>query len=120
MLKPDFSLSDFLNMFNSLHPAITFTSELEHNNVLNFLDVSCFRRPDGSVQTSVYRKPTFTGLYSSFYSFIPRSYKVNLVKTLTSRAIKICTPDTVDSELSFIRRVLLDNGYPPPFSLNDT
>ena len=59
LLNRLFSHTDFLDVLNSLHPAISFTSELEQNNVLSFLDVSCFRRADGSVKTSVYRKPTF-------------------------------------------------------------
>ena len=30
---------------------------------------------DGILSTSVYRKPTFTGLFTNFDSFIPISYK---------------------------------------------
>ena len=115
LLSSACDIDHFLCVLNSLHPSITYTAEVESNDVLNFLDVKCSRRSDGSVKTSVCRKPTFTGLYSSFYSFTPRSYKVNLVKTLTSRAYKICTPDTLESELCFIRNVLTDNGYPPFF-----
>ena len=34
------------------------------------------------ISTSVYRKPTFTGLFTNFYSFIPLAYKRSLVSCL--------------------------------------
>ena len=95
-----------------MHPSIEFTSEIEKNDSISFLDVFCVRRADGSIQTSVYRKPTWTGLYISFYSFVPRSYKVGLIRTLVTRAVRICSPDTLFNELHIIRRTLLMNGYP--------
>ena len=38
---------------------------------------------------SVYRKPTFTGLGLRFDSFVPKSYKYNLISSLIHRAYKI-------------------------------
>lgn len=67
------------------------TSEAEKNRVLNFLDFKSSRKSNGSVKTSVYRKPIFTGLYRSFNSFFPCSYKINLVETLASCARQACT-----------------------------
>ena len=34
---------------------------------------------DGILSTSVYRKPTFTGLFTNFDSFIPISYKKGFI-----------------------------------------
>jgi hypothetical protein len=115
LCQSDSLAHDLLNAFNSLHPSISYTYERETNDSLNFLDVLCFRRPDGSVRTSVYRKSTWTGLYTNFCSFVPRTYKINLVKSLFSRAHKICSHDSLETELDLIRKVLLDNGYPPFF-----
>ncbi len=56
----------FLNYLNHQHPNISFTSELE-NGKLPFLDVD-ITRPNGKFSTSVYRKPTFTGLFTNFHS----------------------------------------------------
>ncbi len=51
----------FLNDLNSRHPNIKFTHEIEKDSRLSFLDILITR--DGSKAiTSVYRKPTFTGL----------------------------------------------------------
>ena len=61
----------FLEYLNSKHPNIKFTCELEENNCLPFLDVKITRTPS-NFTTSVYRKPTFTGLLSKFQAFSPR------------------------------------------------
>ena len=39
--------------------------------------------------TSVYRKKTFTGLSTNYFSFTSHSYKVGLIRTLVDRAYKI-------------------------------
>ena len=108
-------ISPVLELFNNAHPAIRFTSELENNGVLNFLDVLLSKRPDGSLQRSVFRKSTWTGQYTHFLSFVPLRQKRNLVKTLTHRAKRICTPDTIALELKHITEVLRENGYPERF-----
>ena len=72
----------FFHCPNSLYPSLSFTMEEENNNMLPFPDVlverDCF-----TFTTSVYRKPTFTGLYMSEDSFAHTSQKINLVKCLT-------------------------------------
>ena len=83
----------FLRYLNSRHKNIKFTFEVEQNGVLPFLDIRVRRAQ--SFHTSVYRKPTFTGLYTNFSSFIPYKYKVNLVKSLLFRSYKICSNMTV-------------------------
>ena len=51
-----------------------FTYEVENENKLAFLDVKVSREK-GKFCTSIYRKPTFSGLYMNFESFMPESYK---------------------------------------------
>ena len=102
-------------MFNLAHPSIQFTSELENNGSFKFLDVQIWKRPDGSVRRSVYRKPTWSGQYTHFNSFVPLRQKRNLVKTLTHRARQICSTDMLDAELNHIVDVLKENGYPDRF-----
>ena len=63
--------------------------------------------------TSVYRKPTFTGLYIPFDSFVPFRYKRNLIKNLCSRATRLCSPPQLLTEIEFLKGVLTKNGYPP-------
>ena len=58
-----------------------FSIETEINGSLSFLDVKVFREND-KFDTSVFRKETFTGVYTNFISFIPLEYKFGLVHTL--------------------------------------
>ena len=64
---------------------MTFTHEIEENNSLAFLDVLVTR--EETFCTSLYRKPTFSGLYSNFESFTPVSYKKGLIYTASSPSI---------------------------------
>ena len=50
----------FLTRLNDLHSLLQFTFEKEKNNFLPFLDVHV-ERTKTNYETSVYRKPTFTG-----------------------------------------------------------
>ena len=78
----------FLEYLNSQHPNLKFTHDLEKDDKLNFLDVT-INRIDDQFSTSVYRKPTFTGLGLCFDSFTPRSFKINLISCLIHRGYKI-------------------------------
>ena len=61
---------------------------------------------------AVYSKPTFTGLYMRWDSFSPRFQKTNLIKSLTSRALRICSASKLAGELSTLKDLFLKNGYP--------
>ena len=101
----------FLVRLNSLHPFLHFTFEKESNLALPFLDVLVEKSPF-KFTTSIYRKPTFTGQYLRGNSFSPRKRKTNLILTLTHRALAICSPKRLPSELDKIKFILLTNGYP--------
>ena len=108
-------MNSFIDRLNSAHPNLVVTCEYEENNCLPFLDVLISRRDDGSVKRSVYRKSTWTGQYLHFTSFTPLKEKRALVKTLFSRARKICSDDSLGNELQLIKDTLLTNGYPERF-----
>ena len=55
----------FLNYLSSKHRNISFTMEVENNKQLPFLDV-LITKCDNSFSTTVYRKPTFSGLGSLY------------------------------------------------------
>ena len=65
--------------------------ELEQNDEIPFRDILLKRNLDSSFSTSIYRKKTFTGLYTKWDSLTPRKYKTNLVCTLAYRCIRICS-----------------------------
>ena len=80
----------FKAYLNSQHNNIKFTSELENAGKWPFLDM-LIDRNDGKITTSVYRKPTFTGVYTHFRSFLPNVYKFGLLSTLLFRYFAICS-----------------------------
>ena len=65
-----------------------------------------------SFVTSIYRKPSSTGLYLSWDAFAPKSRNVNLFKCLLFIALKICLDNRIKSEFEQIKNSFLGNGYP--------
>ena len=74
------------------------------------MDVAVSRHDDHLIR-SVYRKPTFTGLYTCWDSFVPTSQKP-LIKSLTSRAKKIWSPSMLEADVAKLTDIFVENGYP--------
>ena len=70
---------------NWQHPNIKFATEIEENNSISFPDIKINRKSNRFL-TSVYHKPTFTGAFTNFNSYIPLSYKSGLISSLLYRA----------------------------------
>lgn len=101
----------FFQYFNSRHKNIRFTCEKENNGSLSFLDILITKSDTGLV-TGVYRKPTYTGLGLSWFSFCPLIYKINSVKTLLNRAYDICSSYmTLHEEICKLRGYFVSNNY---------
>ena len=75
---------------NHQHPNIKFTFEVEKNINFAFLEVKICRE-NNKFTTSVFRKPTFSGVFTNFDSFVPASYKHGLVNTLLFQCFKMCS-----------------------------
>ena len=82
-------LEKFNEYLNTKHTNIKFTSEKEVNGSLPFLDVLIISRNKEGFTTTVYHKPTFSGVYSNFNSFIADEYKHGLIFTLLFRIFSI-------------------------------
>ena len=102
---------DFFEILNTMHPALRFTMEGESDRKLPFMDVLVERVNDQLVR-SIYRKPTFTGLYTRWESYSPTNQKINLIKSLTTRVVRICSPSTLEGELLTLKDLFVKNGYP--------
>ena len=83
-------LKRFYSYLNSRHLNISLTMENDKDNRMSFLDVNIIREKD-KFSTSVYRKPTFSGIYTHFDSFLPSSNKIGLLHTLLYRCFRICS-----------------------------
>ena len=113
---PSRLVTSFHDHLNGVNEHIQFTLEMEDNNSLPFLDVRLHHQPDGSILTSVYRKPTHTDRYLDFSSHHPLEHKRSVVTTLFSRANSLTSTmlQRMDEE-SHLSRKLKTNGYPQRF-----
>ena len=66
-----------------------FPLNKKKNGNLSLLNVEVSREK-GKFVTTVYRKPTFSGVYTHFEGFLPTVYKFVMVYTLAYRCFKIC------------------------------
>ncbi len=105
----------FQDYLNTKHPNIEFTSEKETAKKFSFLDVE-IDASSGQFVTSIYRKTTFSGVYSHFDSFIPRTFKLGLVLSLLFRIYSICSSWSLfHNEIAKLKCILSKNGYPRAF-----
>ena len=108
-------IEKFRAYLNCQHPNIKFTSEIEENNCMSFLDIKITRELN-SFSTSVYRKPTFSDVFTNFDSFIPLSYKTGLIWSLLYRAFSLCsTFELFHQEILKLKDIFKRNGYPTSF-----
>ena len=101
----------FLTQLDSMHSSLKFIVEKGSNHRLAFLDVF-EHKTSTAFLTSVYRKPTFSGLYTRWDSFCPQQRKINLIKTLVYRALMISSKCFLGDEIKFIKSTLSKSGYP--------
>ena len=107
-------VDQFLDFLNNKHINIKFTKELESEGQLSFLDVQVIKNTStGLLETSVYRKKTFTGLSLNFFSCEPLKYKINAIKTLVYRSFHICSSFIkFHFENEFLLNFFHNNCYP--------
>ena len=117
MVLPCNLVQEFLSHLDSIEACIQFTFEKEtEDGKLPFLDVCLCRESDGSITTSVYRKPTHTNQYLPFDSHHPAAHKASVVRTLMSRASDLSSNDVVRvAEEERVVDALKQNGYPLRF-----
>ena len=105
LFKSNDHLKYFQDFLNYCHINMSFSMEKEKENKLSFLDVE-IKRELGKFTTTVYRKPTFSGVYSNFESFLPPVYKFGMVYTLVYRCFNICSNWTqCHTELTFLKGI---------------
>ena len=80
----------FKNYVNKQQKNIKFASKIEANQSLSFLDMKITSKNNRFV-TSVYRKPTFSGVLTNFESFAPNMHKHGLIETLEYTSFRSCT-----------------------------
>ena len=102
-----------LNHLNSVSPTINFTMELERDGSLPFLDTKLTRREGGTLDVTVFRKPTHTDRYLHFSSHHPASAKKAAVRSLFDMARNVTLRKNLREE--HLTTTFTQNGYPLPF-----
>ena len=109
----------FLEYLNSIDQHIQFTAENQREDgAMPFLDILVTPGRDGSLSTSVYRKPTRTDLYLQWDSHHPLTSKYSVIGTLQHRANTICS----NTQLLYKEEKHLNNAFKncqyPTWALN--
>jgi hypothetical protein len=106
------NIEKFWQHINEKHQNIKFTTELESDGKISFLDI-LISKNDENTSTSTFRKKTFTGLITKFNSFIYNRYKDGLISCLLYRAYKICSDiHTFGKEVDWLRELFVRNRFP--------
>ena len=111
----------FLELLNSMHPAIQYTLEKAKRilvgdtlvQVLVFLSILIFLDEHGNIWTDVYYKPTNTHDYLHYKSHHPEHIKKNIPHVLAKRIMILSSKEeAVKKNLADLRLWLRDCGYP--------
>ena len=93
-------------------PAIQFTMEIAENNKLPFLGIM-IEKSGCHLTTSVYRKPTDTGLLLHYQSHVYQRYKRSLLNTMLNRAYRLSsTKESFTKECQHLKRMFTKLKYP--------
>ena len=104
----------FLDHINSINHNVQFIAEEPRpNGSMPFLDILITPCEDGSLATTVFRKPTHTDLYMQWDSHHAISSKYSVICILHHRANTICSsPNLLKQEEQYLQRVLTKCKYP--------
>ena len=89
LFKSKEHLKPFVNYMNWKHN-IKFTFETVDLNNFSFFDIKITQKNNRSV-TSIFRKATFSGVFTNYDSFIFDTYKIGLVHMLLLQFYRICS-----------------------------
>ena len=81
-------IKKFLRNINSHHRNIKFICDEENHNKISFLDISISRN-NNELETCIFCKRIFSGVYTTFNSFLPTEYKRGLLYTFLYRTYNI-------------------------------
>lgn len=109
----DRQFKNFENLLNSLHPNIKFSTEIETNTSINFLDLT-ITRLSNKLDFSIYRKPSHTDTTIHYTSNHPYQHKVAAYNSMIHRLLHIpLSTQNFDKELQIIKQIAINNGYKP-------
>lgn len=111
MLGPQVATS-FFDVLSSKHSSLNFTMETVTDNTFPFLGMNLAK--NGTIlSTSVYRKPTNTGLHLHYDSHVDHRYKAGLLKAMLHRAYRLSsTWKAFTDECEILKNIFAQLRYP--------
>ena len=97
-----------------MHKDIKFVIQTCQEDELPYLDTQVTIKNNKFI-TSIFRKPTSTGVLMNFNSCVPQSWKRNLVKNLNHRIKNLVTEDLQNNEWQKVKELLMKNSFPAKF-----
>ena len=106
------ALLSFFQEINAVHDSIKF--DCKHaRDVINFLDVNIHINADGTLKTSLFRKPTDRNAYLHHSSYHPEKLISNIPYGQFLRARKICSdPNDAHRSIQELERKFHERGFP--------
>ena len=95
-----------LNKFNSFDDNLKLTIDTFENCVPHFLDIKIW--PNG---LGIYHKHTQTGQHVYSDSFTIWKWKISWIRSLVTRAKRICSENYLDKEIQLFKNYAAWNGY---------
>ena len=114
LLSTEQDTQQFLTHLNSLDPNIQFTTKSQdQQGFLPFLDTLTSEEPNGTLITTVYRKPIHTDQYLHWDSHHSITHKYSIYSTLSYRAWYVCSNQQfLEQENQHIQTALNRCNYP--------
>ena len=106
LVKPE-NVDNIMKAFNKFHKNLEFTVDKFTNCVPHFLDLEIHRE-----SISIFRKETHTAQYVNYDSHTKWNHKVAWIRSLVTRAKKLCSPGNIKKEIANIKRFASYNGFP--------
>ncbi|XP_062705197.1 uncharacterized protein LOC134287419 [Aedes albopictus] len=112
LVIPADRLQQVLDIFNSYHPSIQFTFEVETDGRLPYLDMTLVRQEDDTIRTEWYMKAIASGRLLNFSSLHPLTQKINTIKNVIDRVNRLSTNWDEEKKREVIAQILQTNDYP--------
>ena len=106
VMKPE-NVSQVHKALNNFGNNLRFTVDMFQNEAPHFLDLEL--SSDG---ITIFQKETNTGLYVNFTNFVPWTYRTSWIRSLVTRASRICSTNKLLFEINNIKRFASWNDFP--------
>ena len=105
------SIHEVSEAFNDKSPTLQFTTEMEYNNKINFLDIT-IQKSQQNFLISIYRKPTATDAIIPNGSWHPYEHKIATIRFLANCIITyLMNDENKRGEYLIAKQILANNQY---------